>query len=162
MSEASIQSSLTGRSGGWRTIAGEESDDEDSPTSASAAQSPESEGVPSPRLSAEPVRRGEMQPTERDAKAVKETARAAVINTKAQAGKPKGAPSINVVSPTPTTPQRPLAHRSASMPGSFNGEDDLIDDDEHGETQTAGSSPKPEPADDLWGMAARMKKLVLG
>lgn len=186
---------MTRASGGWKTIAGEESDDEDD----SVVKSPEDERVPSPTdmpspTSAEvangPERRGEMKPGETDAEAVKDIARAAAptrIQTEAgDAQQPtatpphpstaaaKGLPDINVILATPLTPERPPhASRSSSMPGSFNGdedEDDVTDGadgDQHTKANPAGAVDAPtetttKESEDIWGVAARMKKLMLG
>lgn len=77
-----------------------------------------------------------------------------------------GLPDINVVAATPTTPehlQRPShASHSSSMPGSFNGEEDDVDDHDHDHEGTEAKGATEEGTEDLWGIAARMKKIVLG
>lgn len=196
-------SAVTRASGGWKTIAGEDSDSDEVEYDSDLAQSPKGENIPSPSDTSEkfsptspevakgPERQEEMKPSVTDADAVKNIARAAAptpIQTQLEettlssttathpSATPNTLPNIAVVSPTPTTPDQslrpPNVSRSSSMPGSFNDEDEPVDEEEHntdadpdgngpeGGNGTTSTSPREET--DIWGMATRMKKLMLG
>lgn len=183
---------ISGKSGGWRDLAGEESDessdDEKEKVASPKATSPLSASTTGSGAGTEGGldRQHEIQPSKSEADSLRDHAQAAVaspgpIDTQRTppSNHSTATPAINVINPTPITPStttttapvrpRPDAHRSSSMPGSFDGSEVADDDDDADHTVTSpghdgavSSSPPAGSGEDVWGLAARMKKYVIG
>lgn len=165
----SLQSGASGRSGGWKTIAGEDSDPEDTP-SEEKVPSPQGEITSSPTSSntspAEEAK-GTAQAVRPKADSPTLQGSAAPSGDTTTSTRSYPLPAINIVSPATPVP-RPVPKHSSSMPGSFNGSDILHEDEEDkaakkdAEPSPTTSSPRESPLNELWDMASRMKKLVIG
>lgn len=179
---------ISGKSGGWKDLAGEESDESEdeerekvaSPLATSPSPLSASTTASVAATEAGLDRQHEIQPTSSEADRFRNHAQAAVaptsVSPSSSSNHTSATPAINVVSPTPITPSattatapvrpRPDAHRSGSMPGSFDGSEVADDGDDANGNDAAGatlsSSPPASAGEDVWGLAARMKKFVIG
>jgi len=181
----SLNSLQSGISGGWKTIAGEESDPEDTPLD-EIVPSPEDENTPprAPPDKGPPTHHQETKLGLSEGSVSMETAQDASLDTDSTIKRanvpidtsttgarprPRPLPSINIVSPVAGAPaQRPLPKHTSSMPGSFDGADEIFEEEEdkaakrNAEPLATASSSNESPLDDLWNVASRVKKLVIG
>ena len=144
----SLQSGISDRSGGWKTIAGEDSDSEDTP-SEEKVRSPGGEDAlspTSPDKGPPPRQESSSEKTDTD---------------------PATQRDDDAQSHPPNPVQRPPRHHP-SMPGTFDAADVIYEDDEDkaarksADPLTTTSFSTESHLDDLWDMASRVKKLVIG
>lgn len=186
-SEASATTSATTySSGGWKDIAGEESDSDETEDHHHHSHSTPGSTIPSPEATLSPTagggnleRQEEIHPSKSEAESLEKHAKEGAENQPPEQSQPQPQapsidtsipPSISVISPTPATATsseqpRPEPHRHTSMPGSFNGDDETteeVEDTGTGTGKSAETGPPSSADEESWGIAARMKKLVMG